>query len=296
MRYAAVITAISSALFCAAGCVEVSTPDVVKATDNVKKAATELSEGMKTLQKVDPLGYNRLLVENDEFRKEVGTLRGQLAGASEGTGLIVLKGHKVRFDVPQYTGSLRVSGWIDAESNWFTKDVRLDDKKVALPVDYNKVLNDIKPTIAARVGPAPPIPSLPIGMGDFAKRIVEQHTNGALGKAYEVIPATYQAAVSKVFETFLKTSALIPAPSETSVYLQDQFLSPGSHIVGIVVTPQAADSGGRWSIRVEIVSVAPDGKADVLKRVDVDSDMYANSLKKPLQPVLATLVVRTTPQ
>lgn len=239
------------------GCV--NTKDIAKTGKSLEVTASKLAQGM---DQFDIGGIKELVRTNTALREQLFALKTRLESLPAGDTVVVLQNRKIQFQIAHYTGSLRIQGSIDSQTNWFwTK--RLHDTNVVLNINYRNVLVDGLDDNARRAGIHP----------------LHRPRNANLGNLMvnaELTTKIYEKAVNNTFNEFLQSSPLIPAPDERHMDLQSSFLTPGDHTVLISIIPLASDRNKRWSLRGRIVSIAPDGYVEKIKEFDVDSDLYPN--------------------
>ena len=272
--------------------------DLPDATKNIENAAKELNQGLTNL---DPVALNKLLSENTLLRNQLKILGSQINGLTTGEGVIHLKGKKLQLRVIQYTGTHRLNGWVDNGENWNWKNRRFNDKDIRLVLDdlniWKRTYNAKDPNklytqhsnIRTMHSQAKHDVSI---TGCFRVADQPRYEEFALALASE-----YQSEVDRLFTEYLKTAALIPGPDTRTIDLHDQLLTLGDHTVSIEVTPIATDKNNRWSLRGQIITTNAQGKEDVLKEFDIDSDLYNNhQLNTPLPAVNALIRVEQSPQ
>lgn len=277
------IAGITVAILLLAGCKSLPTVKVDLEAPDLPKAADAFRQG---LEGMDPIGFQKILKENEELRNTIASIQLKLSGVTAGSPVIVLSGRKLRIEVTQYTGDFLISGWVDTRANWFWQDRRFDRKDITLPINYEKVAEDL----LQELKPQGKFPS-------YFQSAVTSAAEVTLGKRRDLIADRYRQATTAAFAEFLRSSALVPGPDERFIDLRSSLLTVGNHTVTVEIRPIAGDSSARWALRGHVVSVAPNGDLEKIKEFDVDSNnpRYAgHSLGAPLDLVNAMIVVVST--
>lgn len=245
---------------------------IQKAGVSVESAAVSLRKGLEGL---DPAGIKDLLATNSNLRSELDKLQNiYLQGM--GQGVVDITGRNVQVRVTRTTGDLIVNAWIDNPANQFWSG-RITNRDIELPVEVATFLRDY-PARRCR------------GQSDAA-------LTACLGAAQRAAPAAADVLVQEAFQRYLRTAPAAAAPDLPPSIANPRFGGSGEHKLYFEVVPTKADPNGNWAARLEIWLVDNRRNEANVFVYDVDNGRYPGArLGVPLEPIVATLVVRTAPE
>ncbi len=239
-----------------AGCpIEIKAPSVDELGKNLVKSATAIAN-------VDPLDLKRLASENKELRDQLLKINANLP-ITLGSGTLDLGKVAAKVRLKSYTGSHRISGWIDSRTGiniWSNKTI--DDKKIKLEFKlYDALLEAYK--------------NKPCTFFDCWFSYMSQQG---------------EKRVVKVFEEFLEKSIVPPGTALDSPFLNPSLGKSGLHRLEFEITPLAVDDGGNWSVLLQTVAIGDTGTLEVISELQVDNKLYpSHKLGTPL-PLVQMMV------
>jgi hypothetical protein len=245
----------------------------------------DIADGVAKIQKVDPLGVNAQRQLIDSLRDVVTKAEEKASIFTGGIGEMRIRDRIIRFDVPAHEGAFRVTVYVDNPANWIWLNHHVDDTGVDLRQPYfafaDKWVEDQRKDVFVAFGES----SAP----DRAHRGADLERNIL---AHKGVLATQDSTLCEsAFHSWLNRSADFPLGNTPYPDIQDQGLTPGRHVVAMVVTPVSNGPNGRWRFRGRLLAIAPGGGTSVFKEVDIDSADYSNlPLGKPAPEVRAVLV------
>jgi hypothetical protein len=250
------------------GCFEEETKDINNAAKHIENAASELSEGLNS---IDPIGLKKLLDENSKLRETLSYTNKLLTNYANDSASIVLKGQQLKFEIVHYSGSFRIDLWIDDPKNWIWKNRRINDltQTLSLQTGHELVSSSLK--------------NIPLNT----------KIKGFDGNTLIAMIDNYRGAVQVEFKKFLKNAYPLPVPDQRFVDLNQNFITLGTHNLYISITPLTESGQGRWSFRGRLLAELPNGKELILKEFDVDDNKFkGHLLNKPLPDIVVYLAVK----
>jgi len=242
---------------------------IQKAGVSVESAAVSLRKGLEGL---DPAGIKDLLSSNANLRSELDKLQ-TIYLQGMGQGVVDITGRNVQVRVTRTTGDLIVNAWIDTPANQFWSG-RITSRDIQLPVQVEKFMREY-PSRRCR------------GQSGAA-------LTACLDAAQRAAPAAADVLVQEAFQRYLRTAPAAAAPDLPPSIANPRFGGSGEHKLYFEVVPTKADPNGNWAARIEIWLVDNKRNESNVFVYDVDDARYpGHSIGEPLEPIVATLVVRT---
>jgi hypothetical protein len=242
---------------------------IQRAGVSAESAAVNLRRGLEGL---DPAGIRELLATNARLRAELERVQ-RLYLQGMGQGVVDISGRYVQVRVTRTAGDLVINAWIDAPANQFWSG-RITNREVRLPVDIEGFLRE------------------------YPNRRCRDQTGAAaracIGAAQRIAPAAAEVLVQEEFQRYLRTASAAPAPDLPPSIANPRLGGSGEHKVYFEVVPMKPDGNGIWAARLEIWLVDGQGHEANVFVYDVDSHRFPRQrMEDPLEPIVATLVVRT---
>lgn len=120
-----------------------------KIGDSAVAASANLKEGAEAIGRIDPVALNKLLADNESSRKLVADLERKLAIAQNFGVVSVDSASEVWLEIADYSGGLRIDGWLDREENKFMDNIPLPATDIELPIQKDLISRRVE-TIAAK--------------------------------------------------------------------------------------------------------------------------------------------------
>lgn len=245
---------------------------IQRAGVSAESAAVSLRKGLEGL---DPAGIKTLLATNAQLRTELDSVE-KLYLRGMGEGVVDITGRSVQVRVSRTTGDLIINAWIDKPTNQFWSG-RVTNREISLPVDVESFLREY-----------------PIRR---CRDLTGAAATACIGTAQRVAPAAAEVLVQEAFQRYLRTAPAAAAPDLPPSIANPRFGGSGEHKIYFQVVPVAPDANGNWSARLEIWLVDNQSTQANVFVYDVDNRRYPKQkMEEPLPPVVATLVIRATPE
>jgi len=253
--------------------------DVLGASTSLQRAGVSAESAAVSLRKglegLDPAGIKTLLATNSDLRGELEKVQ-KLYLRGMGEGVVDITGRSVQVRVTRTAGDLIINAWIDTPANQFWSG-RITNRDYRLPVNVETFLRD------------------------YPARRCKSESGPAATTCYSVAqrvgPAAADVLVQEEFQRYLRTAPAAAAPDLPPSIANPRFGGSGQHKVYFEVVPVKEDANGNWAARLEIWLVDAYGNEANVFVYDVDNRRYpGHKMEDPLPPVVASLVVRTTPE
>jgi hypothetical protein len=270
----AVFTAIALGSILGSACQpKVEIPQLPEATENIKKAAQSLQQGMTELSKVDPAGLKHLMEQNDQLRAVAEALRGELQSIQSPGNIGVGPHSRAFLEITGYRGRIRLDAWLDSEANKFISNSVLLDNEVPFPLDATIGHKQVEGTM------------------DFCKNdsacFLKYMTMGA-GKGM-IIDQEYAKAAQDALTRFLQKPFVLPSADMQVHDFGQRFGTSGEHSLYFRVTPEKLDSEGHWVLEYKAYVLTADNQKEQFLVGRVDGETTPYTLGKPLPPILGNV-------
>ena len=218
---------------------------------------------MTKLGELDPIALNKLLKDNDQLRQTSQLLQDKLREVDGVGSVYVGPNSEVYLDITAYTGSLRVTGWVDDERNKFIENIVLEAGEK--PFTLSKKWSDISSWYST--------------------------------SPWQEKDTILAGIAQQSFDAYMASPFTLPSPDSSNYSVDRRFLVSGEHSIKLQITPEALDRNGEWIIEYRLY-VKTHEKEYTVTRGRMDSKTSTFALSKPLPPrevAFATVLVAPAP-